>query len=664
MRPRQHEMTEGKHMCNQVINKKYYKMLALGLASTGFVSISHAADEDFNAALQAANAGNVGLLQQYQASMQNDVLGYYPEYWSLNTNLSAQPSSNIVNFAQRYPQSAMAEKLAADYVEEKVKQADFAPAQPVLQYVTNPDQAESCAVAQVRAKSGDPLVFAEYKDVWLTTNTQPESCTGLGRMMLSSPLMTAEDRQQRLWGQLRAGQSGQALATAQTLGVSLSLAQLNQIQANPLNYLWSAPKSSTAEHAYLIYAMGRLADSDLNTAIASVQKAAQGTPVQVQKALYRAVGYIGGTTVMKNNFNREVLNYLDASYGLPFSSEEAEIYARQAIRFSSWESLIRAIDAMSVTQKQEDRWQYWLARASEQRGDAGSKRTAQEIFKKLAQGDDYHNLLAKDKLGQRYNNIPNNVQPSNSDVQRLSQDIHFSRAFALRRVNAPENYINREWNWAVRQAYLKHDDGLLLAAAKRATDMGWYDRAIYAADRTENKHNYSYRYAMPHQNYVVSHSRNAGIDPAWAYGLMRQESRFNTSARSHVGAGGLMQIMPDTAKLVARQMGETYNPAALTDMNTNIRYGTFYLSMIQSQLSNSPVLATAGYNAGPNRARRWQPDSQPIAADQYTESIPLTETRDYVKHVMTNATHYGVLLGQGAQSIEKRMNIIPLRINP
>ncbi|NNH02193.1 lytic transglycosylase domain-containing protein [Acinetobacter sp. ANC 5414] len=657
-------MTEGKHMFNRVINKKYYKMLALSLASTGFVSIAHAADEQFNAALQAANAGNIGLLQQYQASMQNDVLGYYPEYWSLNANLSAQPSSNIVNFAQRYPQSAMAEKLAADYVEEKVKQADFVTAQPVLQYVTNPDQAESCAVAQVRAKSGDPLVFAEYKDVWLTTNSQPESCTGLGRMMLSSPLMTEQDRQQRLWGQLRAGQSGQALATAQTLGMSLSLAQLNQIQANPLNYLWSAPKASTADHAYLIFAMGRLADSDLNTAISSVQNAAQGTPLQVQKALYRAVGYIGGTTVMKNNFNREVLNYLDASYGLPFSLEEAEIYARQAIRFSSWESLIRAIDAMSVTQKQEDRWQYWLARASEQRGDTSSKRTAQEIFKKLAQGDDYHNLLAKDKLGQSYNNIPNNVQPSNSDVQRLSQDIHFSRAFALRRVNAPDNYINREWNWAVRQAYLKHDDGLLLAAAKRATDMGWYDRAIYAADRTENKHNYSYRYAMPHQNYVVSHSRNAGIDPAWAYGLMRQESRFNTGARSHVGAGGLMQIMPDTAKLVARQMGETYNPAALTDMNTNIRYGTFYLSMIQSQLSSSSVLATAGYNAGPNRARRWQPDSQSIAADQYTETIPLTETRDYVKHVMTNATHYGVLLGQGAQSIEKRMNIIPLRINP
>lgn len=657
-------MMGDKQMFNQRMNKKYYKLLALSLVSTAYVSNLYAADEQFNDALRAANTGNVSLLQQYQTSMQNDVLGYYPEYWALNNNLAQQSPNAIINFAQRYPESAMTEKLVADFVEEKVKRADFTTVQPVLQYVSNPDQAESCAIAQVRAQSGDALVFAEYKDVWLATNTQPESCTGLGRMMLSSPLMTEQDRQQRLWAQLRAGQSGQAVATAQSLGIVLSLSQLNQIQANPLNYLWSAPKSSAAEHAYLIFATGRLADSDLNSALSSVQKTAQGVPVAVQKALYRTVGYIGGTTVMKNNFNREVLNYLDASYGLPFSSEEAEIYARQAIRFSSWESLIRAIDAMSVTQKQEDRWQYWLARASEQRGDSGSKRAAQNIFKKLAQGDDYHNLLAKDKLGQTYSNIPNNVQPSNHDIQRLNQDIHFNRAFALRRINAPDNYINREWNWAVRQAYLKHDDGLLLAAAKRATDMGWYDRAIYAADRTANKHNYSYRYAMPHQSYVVSHSRNAGIDPAWAYGLMRQESRFVTHARSHVGAGGLMQIMPDTAKLIARQMGETYNPAALSDMNTNIRYGTFYLSMIQSQLSNSPVLATAGYNAGPNRARRWQPEAQTIAADQYTESIPLTETRDYVKHVMTNATHYGVLLGQGGQSIEKRMNIIPLRNTP
>src|SRR5690606_29041064 len=212
------------------------------------------------------------------------------------------------------------------------------------------------------------------------------------------------------------------------------------------------------------------------------------------------------------------------------------------------------------------------------------------------------------------------AQPSNQAMQRLNQDIHFRRAFTLRNISAPENYINREWNWAVRQAYLKKDDDLLLAAAKRAMDMGWHDRAIYAADRTANKHNDNERVPMSRQNNVVSYGRNAGISPVCAYDLMLQESRLNTVPRSHVGADGLMQIMPDTAKLVARQMGEASNPEALTDMNTNIRYGTFYLSTIQRQLSDSPVLATAGYNAGPNRARRWQPEFQGIAADQYTES--------------------------------------------
>ncbi|MEF9993464.1 MAG: transglycosylase SLT domain-containing protein [Acinetobacter sp.] len=645
-------------------NKKGFRCV-LAVGSMMACSSIYALDEQFNDALRAANSSNFALLDQYQAAMQNDALGYYPEYWKLNNNLGFQSADAIVSFAQRYPRSAMAEKLAADYVEEKVKQASYADAKSVLSYVTNPDKAESCAVAQVRAKTGDNLVFAEYKDVWFATDSQPESCSGLGRLMLSSPLMTAQERQLRLWGQLRAGQSGSAIATAQTLGLNLSLAQLNQIQANPLDYLWSAPKTNDVDYAYLIYALGRVADSDLSNALSNIQRVTQDTPAPVQKYLNRTLGYIGGTTVMKNGFNREVLNAFDQSFGYPFTPEEAEIYARQAIRFGAWESIIRAIDAMSVTQKQEDRWQYWLARASEQRSDAASKQTAQQIYRQLAQaGDDYHNLLAKDRLGERYNHQPYDEQPTAQEMQRLNQNIHFRRAFALRDIDAPASYINREWNWAVRQAYLQKDDGVLLSAAKRANDIGWYDRAIYAADRTITRHNDSYRFSTPHRSNVTSHSYNAGIDPAWAYGLMRQESRFVTSARSHVGAGGLMQIMPNTAKLVARQMGETYNPAALSEMNTNIRYGTYYLSMIQSQLSGNAVLATAGYNAGPNRARRWQPDVQPIAADQYTETIPLLETRDYVKHVMTNATHYGVILGQGAQSLEKRMSTIPTRNEP
>jgi soluble lytic murein transglycosylase len=146
----------------------YGRLLALGCV-LGTSCVASAAEEQFNDALRAASSGNTALLDQYSASMQQDSLGYYPEYWKLNMSLGYQPSGNIIDFAKRYPQSAMAEKLAADYVEEKVKQADYNNARPVVPYVTNPDQAESCAVAQVRAKSDDPLVFAEFKDLWLNT---------------------------------------------------------------------------------------------------------------------------------------------------------------------------------------------------------------------------------------------------------------------------------------------------------------------------------------------------------------------------------------------------------------------------------------------------------------------------------------------------------------
>ncbi|SNX44640.1 soluble lytic murein transglycosylase [Acinetobacter puyangensis] len=632
-------------------------MLSVFLAAS---SNSFCSDEVFNDAYKVSNSGNAALLDQYQYSMQDSTLQYYPEYWKLNANLVLQPAASIVAFARKYPNSAMAEKLAADYVEEKVKAGDFNSAVPVLPYVSNADDAEACAVAQVRTSTGDPLALAEFKDkIWLKTDSQPDSCIGLARMMLSSPLISDQDKQQRLFSLLRAGQMGQAFATAANMGIPISLTQLNQIQSSPLNYLWTAPKATQQDYLYLIFALGRLADSDLNNAISMVDRVAQGTPEYVQKYLYRTVAYVGGTTVLKNNFNSALPQYFDKSYGYPFSPEEAEIYARQSIRFSNWEGLIRAIDSMSVSQKQEDRWQYWLARATEQRNDTSSKKYAQSIYKKLAESDDYHGLLAKTRLNEGYSQFPKNHEPSNRDFERLAQDINFRRAFALKNIQAPDNYTNREWNWAVRQAYLKKEDGLILAAAKRANDMGWLDRSIYASDRTIDKHNYALRYPTPYKNYVVNHSQSANIDPSWAYGLMRQESRFNTAARSGVGAGGLMQVMPTTAQQIARQLGESYSSAALTNMNTNVRYGTYYLGMIQSQLSGHPVLATAGYNAGPNRAKRWQPASQPLAADQYTESIPILETRDYVKHVLTNAVHYGVVLGKGPQTISHFMYPVP-----
>ena len=317
---------------------------------------------------------------------------------------------------------------------------------------------------------------------------------------------------------------------------------------------------------------------------------------------------------------------------------------------------------MDADSQKSNQWQYWLARAYEQSNDTKKRNTAKKMYQNIAKSNEYYGLMAKDKIGQRFDasrlggsNLPN---VSSADRARVMQNPHFARAFALYNADASRAYANREWNWAVKKARDSRDEKLIIAAARQAYDMGWLDRAIYAIDNTDNVNSVAISHPMPHQSAVVRHSQSAGIDPAWAYGIMRQESRFVASARSNVGASGLMQVMPDTAKYIARNLGETYSASRANSGDTNIRYGTWYMGDIFGKLNSQPVLATAGYNAGPNNAKRWQPSYGSLAADQYVESIAFPETRNYVKHVMENATIYSSLLGRD-QPISQRMGTVP-----
>ncbi|MGN6954838.1 lytic transglycosylase domain-containing protein, partial [Neisseria sp. P0015.S004] len=157
---------------------------------------------------------------------------------------------------------------------------------------------------------------------------------------------------------------------------------------------------------------------------------------------------------------------------------------------------------------------------------------------------------------------------------------------------------------------------------------------------------------------TVRYAAQAGVDPAWVYGLIRQESRFVMSAQSSVGAQGLMQVMPATAREIAGKIG--MSSSELYTMDGNIRMGTWYMADAKRRLQNNEVMATAGYNAGPGRARNWQASS-PLEGAIYAETIPFTETRDYVKKVMTNATYYASLFNEPQTSLKQRMGTVPGR---
>ncbi|MFN3587663.1 MAG: lytic transglycosylase domain-containing protein, partial [Moraxellaceae bacterium] len=207
------------------------------------------------------------------------------------------------------------------------------------------------------------------------------------------------------------------------------------------------------------------------------------------------------------------------------------------------------------------------------------------------------------------------------------------------------------------------DARLRLVAAAAANQAGWYDRAIFAADRTKQMHNYNLRYLAPYREVTRGYAQELGLDEAWIYGLIRQESRFVTSARSGVGASGLMQLMPATAQWVANRVGLKYHAGMVNEVGVNVRLGTYYMRHVLDSLSSQPVLATAAYNAGPGRARQWQPVDRSMEAAIYVESIPFLETRDYVKKVMTNAVAYSQVFGQNRLTLTERLGIIPPR-NP
>ncbi|WP_201509098.1 lytic transglycosylase domain-containing protein [Psychrobacter alimentarius] len=627
----------------------------------------------FTAAAIAADRGDVNALYGYEQQMSGGLFAMYPTYWRMNQDLNSQSSAAVSQFVRQYPDTVMAEKLVADFAETKAGSNDYASVRQVANLITNADASERCAVGLGFNNGGDTMrAMAAKSEVWLTTKKQPALCDQLAMEMNNNALISNQDRAARLKRMLRIGKTGDIMALSSRLGTPIAYSALSEIQLNPSSYFsrfGREPASQANQYLYL-YALGRLADKSYREAAMQLdfdikqdnQRSARLLNDDTRRYAYRIIGVKRMNYNTDDGFNVEAVDWFRNSLDEDFNFEEAEDYAQAAIRFSRWDDVVEAISKMDAETQKQSQWQYWLARAYEQSSNNNKRNTAKKMYQNIAKGNDYYGLMAKDKIGQRFdasrlggNNLPN-VSPA--DRARVMQDAHFARAFALYNADVSRAYANREWNWAVKQARDKRDDNLLIAAARQAYDMGWLDRAIYAIDNTNSVDSLALSHPMPHQDAVVRYSQSAGIDPAWAYGIMRQESRFVTSARSNVGASGLMQVMPDTAKYIARNLGETYSASRANSGDTNIRYGTWYMGDIFGKLSRQPVLATAGYNAGPNNAKRWQPEYGSLAADQYVETIAFPETRNYVKHVMENATIYSSLLGNG-QPISQRMGTVP-----
>jgi soluble lytic murein transglycosylase len=400
--------------------------------------------------------------------------------------------------------------------------------------------------------------------------------------------------------------------------------------------------------------------------IADVVKAAKADPAKVYKDFSQnasrytkenqaaAWGVIGQFLAKKLDPNADDAYRLqqELGYNELLSTEGQEWKVRAGLRAKDWTLVKNAIEGMNPAVRSKDpAWTYWYARALKV---DGQNEKARESLEFVADQYNFYGQLAREDLG-KSNHAPVRTKVSDQDIETVASRKGFIRGERLYAMNLRFEG-NREWNWELRNM----SDKQLLASAEYAKRIGLYDRVVNTADRTKQEHDFSLRYPTPYRNELAPIAKQIDLNLAWAYGLIRQESRFIMNASSSVGASGLMQVMPNTAKYVAKKIGmTTYTNDKLSDTNINLTLGSNYLNMVLVDLDGSWVLASAAYNAGPSRSKSWREKlTSPTEGAIFAETIPFNETRTYVKNVLANATYYSSVMHGQTQSLKQRLGVI------
>lgn len=478
--------------------------------------------------------------------------------------------------------------------------------------------------------------YAKAADLVKETKRLPAGCTKLVEAAAAAGRLNNSDAWRRVRGLLSNNQITDARNLAAALGSPFEMG------------------GQGAQEYSLLSVMGRDAR---RSASAAATLSAMESGLNREQASF-AWGVLGHTQAQSQNMTMALSYFNRVADRNQLTEEQFEWYARAALRLQRWSELASVIQSMPEKMQKDPTWQYWLARSFAAQGNSSRAKGLYE--QAAASGRNFYAVMSMEELGRRLNTNNNVAAASRSDVNRMAKDGAINRALVLFK-NAQASGDSKmraqaqsEWRFATRG----FDEDNLLTAAQVAFDHQFYDMAINSADRTDHKLNYNLRYLSPFKDTTVRYAEQAGVDPAWVYGLIRQESRFVMGAQSRVGAQGLMQVMPATAREIAGKIG--MSSSELYTMDGNIRMGTWYLGDAKRRLQNNEVMATAGYNAGPSRARNWQA-ATPLEGAIYAETIPFSETRDYVKKVMTNATYYAVLFNEPQTSLKQRMGTVPGR---
>jgi soluble lytic murein transglycosylase len=580
------------------------------------------------------------------------VLAPAVEYWRLML-ASRTEDARIADFLARHPGSRMAEALRADWLKSLGTREAWPLYLAEYPRLARPDMAHQCYAYRAELAQGNRSNLRDAVALWFSGRDMPSACTPLFAQLMEVGLVREEDVWRRLRLALEAGNPNVAKVVANALPEarrppSVLFDQAGRDPSRLLNADGPLDFSRRGDQEIALYALDQLARSDSGQAERALARHASAFSAETQ-----AVAWARLATWAARRHEPIALSWFQRAGAVAVNDFQREWWARAALRAGDWQGVQLAIDGMGEATRMQPVWRYWRARALRAGGQAAA---ANPIFLVLSREHHYYGQLAQEELGPVMQAPTVNMKMGGDDVASIARHPGIARARAFYEIGL-RNEASQEWNWAI-QAF---SDAQLLAAAELARRMEWYDRAINTAERTRELHDFELRFLAPYRELAQQAARENDIDEAWVFGLMRQESRFVNVARSSVGASGLMQVMPDTARWIAKRLGiKRFDPSEMQDPARNIQFGAYYLKHVQTTLDGSPVLATAAYNAGPGRAQRWR-DTRPMEAAVYIESIPFAETRDYVKKVMSNAMYYAARFGQPSVLLKDRLGTVPPR---
>jgi soluble lytic murein transglycosylase len=640
-------------------------VLALGLALPAAPVQAQSGNDTVLEAREAARKRDRNRLAAARAAVRADhhPLAVWVDYWELGSRLGEAKQDELDAFYARWPGSYLEDRLRNDWLLELGKRRDWAGVRAEYpRFVLKDDREAACYALLARHADGED-VRAEGREAWLAQRDADDGCALLASTLFDARRLGDADVWHKTRLAVEANRPKAARQAAALLGEELAAA-VSELSANPQRYLMRKATARERRGGELVaLALIRAGAADPDAAAEQLRsrwaaELAPETAAWVWATLGKQSALKLGDSAPEH-FQRAVLAPPRSLSELRLPDDTLAWKARAALRANGgagrWQQVVQAIHAMSAAEQREATWVYWKARAllalaAERQDGAGLAAEARTLLGTIAGAQHFYGQLAAEDLGWTPPLPPTPAPLSAEERAAAAARPGLQRALALIDIGLRSEGV-REWNYTLRGL----NDRELLAAAQLACEREVWDRCINTSERTLAEVDMAQRFPTPFRSAVLARAEEAGLDPAYVYGLIRQESRFLIDARSGVGASGLMQLMPATARWTARKLGlEGYKPQRITEQDVNLRLGTGYLKLVLDSFEGSMAMATAGYNAGPSRPRRWR-EGPVLDAAAWAENIPFSETRDYVKKVLHNATQYAAVLSGEPQSLRARL---------